>query len=108
MPTDSDLIAAFIANKGVTTIAPGLRAMDDRQMKRAIGYAPEKEYKYEVQMQGEDGKEFALTVSAPSVKVAHEDLARRYPEAAILSVEPFGTRDEVIYEGALYEEGDDY
>jgi hypothetical protein len=94
---DKDLIAKFIAERGVTRVPMGVRTMTERQMKEAIGYEPETMPKFEVYLQGEDGGHWMEVIAASSAISAEEKIKRLYPEAFVISVAPKGTREMEIY-----------
>ena len=93
----ADLIAAFLATRGATVVPTGVRTTTDAQMKRAIGYTPEKEYRYEVMLAGEDGMDFCVHHTAANVAAVEEYMRKQYPESNVISVEHVGARDARIY-----------
>lgn len=94
--TDNDLIAAFLAQKSVTRVEEGARATTDKQMKRLVGYEPEKVYVWECFLIGEDGYEFCVHERATTKAQCREILAEQYPESRVVSVEHLGARGERI------------
>lgn len=86
-----DLIAQHIAEKGVTKVPMDARTMTDRQMKRAIGYEPEKLTIFWVTMTGEDGMEFTESLSAENEELAYQKAMESWPESRIDWIRPKGT-----------------
>lgn len=101
MTKDNDLIAQFLAKGGkVNKVEEGQRSLTDRQLKILSGYEPEKVYKYEVFMLGEDHMEFTLIESASSPAMCREKVTLSYPESTIISIEPAGSHSERAYKRA--------
>ena len=94
---DKDLIASFLANKGATVVPAGATTMTPTQMKRKLGYEPEKTYRFEVMLQGEDGMEFMEIISAANRPAAREIAEEQFPESRVITVEKEGSREERIY-----------
>jgi len=100
-----DLIAQFQAKGGqIKKVAEGERTMTERQMYRATGYEPDKLYKYEVSIVGEDGQSFMIHAQGSSKKDCEDRVKVQYPESFIESVEHVGTRDMNIYHQVLRDE----
>lgn len=83
---DQDLIAAFIASRGVTRVPTGRRAFTERQMKDITGPEKAVQYKFRAHMQGEDGMEFAEIITAPNERAAREQAEWYWPESQLQDI----------------------
>ena len=87
--SDSYLIAQFLARGGqIKKVESGARTLTEREVYRKIGYEPEKLIRFYVLLTGEDGYEWAETVSAESAKAAREKVEKTWPESRIEILRP--------------------
>jgi hypothetical protein len=97
----SDLVAQFLSGGGKPKVVPeGQRTLTPRQLKIASGYEPEKTYKFEVFLEGEDHMEFTVIESASSKAMCREKVTMDYPESTIISIEDYGTHSANAYKRA--------
>jgi hypothetical protein len=97
---DSELIAAFLAQKSITKVAAGKRALTEHQMRVLTGPEPIKQIKYEILLLGEDGMEFTVEETAKSANDARTKAREAYPESRIISIELYGTHSQRAYDEA--------
>ena len=80
----SALAAAYVANGGnVKKVESGVRTMTESQMYRATGYEPEKLYRFDVHMTGEDGKEWCERLTARNKGDAMAKVQEAWPESRV-------------------------
>lgn len=80
----SALTDAYAAKGGkVQKVESGARSMTESQVYRAIGYEPEKLYRFDVHMTGEDGMEWCERLTARNKGDAMAKAQEAWPESRV-------------------------
>ena len=78
------LTANFVAKGGkVQQVESGKRVMTESQVYRAMGYEPEKLYRFDVHMTGEDGMEWCERLTARNKGDVMAKAQEAWPESRV-------------------------